>query len=168
VSSQDGRSNRSLHEGERGFTLAEVLIAIALLTIGVVGVAVAVGLQSGLASSMTSGHAAVTRGHYLSAATMLAQERLEQVKRLQWTLGPPENDQFLPLDANGSPPGFADEDLGVIAGFPSFSRQVRVVNNEPAGASMKTVTVTVTFRLPMETKISQESVALSTLIAARP
>ena len=73
-----------------GFTLIEVVIALALLTIALLGVASAVALQSGgIAVSLPIGQAAVTRGHHVSVATFLAQERLEQVRRLQYRTGPP-------------------------------------------------------------------------------
>lgn len=145
--------------GERGFTLVEVLIAIALLAIGLLGITAA-GVQSGgIAASISFGQAAVTRGHYVSTATMLAQQRLEQLKRLQYslTLG----DQF---GADPIPAGFADEGFGAIAGFPNFSRRVSVLT----AANMKTVTVTVLFNLPKETGIGQENLVINTIIAARP
>lgn len=153
--------------GEHGFTLVEVLIAMAVLTIALVGIVGAVVLQSGgwgMAASLSFGHAAVTRGHYVSTATFLAQQRLEQVKRLQYTVGPPAVDQF---GVDPIPAGFPDEGFGTIASFPNLSRQVRVQTGVP-GANMKTVTVTVGFNLPKDTGIGLESLAVSTLIAARP
>ena len=156
-----GRARR----GERGFTLVEILIAMVILTIALLGVAGAVALQSGgIALSLPIGQAAVTRGHYISTATMLAQERLEQIKRLQYTIGPPAVDQISP---DPTPTGFADEDFGTITGYPNFRREVRVQTGVPA-TNIKTVTVTVRFNLPKETGTSEESVKISTLIAARP
>ena len=161
--------------GERGFTLIEVLIAMAILTIGLLGVAGTTLLQSGgIASSITYGQAAVSRGQYVSTAAFCAQSRLEQVKLLSYTLAPPV-DQI----GGGASPGTApstlpDEAFGAItdncaqSNNPNFSRQVRVLAGTPA-PNMKTVTVTVTFRLPTAAgSTNTESVAVGTIIAARP
>jgi len=144
---------------ERGFTLVEVMIALAILTIALLGVAATTALQSGgIAGNFPFGQAAVTRGYYLSTATMLAQDRLEQVKRVSYTVGA---DPFAP---GNPPPGFADETP--VNGFPNFNRQVRVVGG-PVG-NTKEVTVTVAFTLPTERGANQESMRMSTLVAARP
>lgn len=149
--------------GERGFTLVETLIALAILTVGLLGVAGAVAVQSGgVAASLPFGQGVITRSHYMSTATMLAQERLEELKRLQYSVS--LGDQF---GADPTPAGFADEDFGTLAGLPNFRREVRVQTGAPA-ANMKTVTVTVRFNLPNAPAQSQESVVLTTLIAARP
>jgi len=121
------------------------------------------------------GQTAVTRGYYVSIATMLAQQRLEEVKQLQYCcldpLGNPTVDQFCtpgnPPVCGATPPGFNDEGFGAIPGLPNFSRQVRVQHGVPA-ANMKTVTVTVSFTLPTQIGSNQEGVAVGTLIAARP
>ncbi len=144
---------------ERGFTLVEVMIALAILTIALLGVAATTALQSGgIAGSISVGQAAVTRGYYLSTATMLAQERLEQVKRVQYTVGA---DPFAP---GNPPPGFANETP--VNGFPNFNRSV-IVNPGPVGDT-KEVTVTVAFTLPTEWGANQESMRIITLVAARP
>ena len=150
-------------KGEQGFALVEILVAIAIISIGLLGFASAITMQSGgIASAASAGQGAVTRGYYLSTAILLAQDRLEQVKRLQYSVGPPAVDQIgAPI-----PTGFSDEDMGSISGYANFSRQVRV-ENYPS-SNVKTVTVTVTFNLPTATAINTESVVLTTLIAARP
>ena len=148
--------------GERGFTFVEILIALAILTVGLLGAVGTIGIQSGgIAASLPFGLGVITRGHYVSTATMLAQDWLEQIKRLQYTVNPA-------VDQIGNPPnGFADQGFGAITGYPNFSRQVRVQTGVPA-ANMKTVTVTMTFNLPNAFRLSQESVAIGTIIAARP
>lgn len=144
---------------QRGFTLVEVLIALAILTVAVLGVAATTALQSGgSAGAISFGQAAVTRGYYLSTATMLAQDRLEQVKRVQYRVG---SDPFTP---GNPPPNFADETP--VNGFPNFNRQVRVVTGPVADT--REVTVTVTFTLPTAQGANQESTRISTLVAARP
>ena len=163
---RDSQNLRHARPGESGSTLAELLVAVAILSIGLLGVTGALGIQSGgIAAGMSTGGATVTRGYYESVATMMAQERLEQVKQLQYTAGPPAVDQF---GADPIPAGFADENAGTIAGFPNFARQVRVTTGVPA-ANMKTITVTVTFSLPTAQRINPaETVSLSTLLARRP
>lgn len=145
---------------QRGFTIVEVLIALAILTIAVLGVAATTALQSGggSAGAISFGQGAVTRGYYLSTATMLAQSRLEQVKRVQYKVGA---DPFAP---GNPPPSFADETP--VNGFPNFTRQVRVVAG-PA-ANTRQVTVTVAFTLPTSQGANQESINIKTLVAARP
>lgn len=144
---------------EAGFTLVEVLVAIAMLSIAFLGLGSALSMQGGLASGATSGHAAVARSYHASTATMLAQQRLEEVKRLTYTL---TTDQI----TAPTPSGFTDEDFGAITAYPNFRREVRV-QNYPA-ESMKTITVTVAFRVISGTGMRTESLALSTLVAARP
>lgn len=158
----------SLNNRCHGFTLVEVLIALAILTIAVLGVGVAIGVQSGgTAKGLSSGLGAVSRAGFLSTAAFLAQERLEQVKRLRYTLGPPPTDQF---GIAQFPAGFPDEGFGAIAGYPNFSRQVRFWTGPPQApaADIKLVTVTVFFNAPGDNGLHQESVAVSTLMAARP
>jgi hypothetical protein len=139
-------------------------MAIAVLTIGLLGVAGALMVQAGgVAAGLSTGQAAITRGYYVSTATMLAQERLEQVRRLQYAIGPPSVDQI----GAPTPVGFEDEAYGTIAGFPNFTREVRVQSGIPV-ANTKTVTVTVRFRLPTQRGTNTESLAMSTVIAARP
>ena len=145
----------------RGFTLVEVLIALAILTVAVLGVAATTALQSvgGSAGALSFGQAAVTRGYYLSTATMLTQDRLEQVKRVQYRVG--VADPFAP---GNPPPNFADE--SPVAGFPNFNRQVRVVAGPDADT--RRVTITVAFTLPTAQGANQESINVTTLVAARP
>lgn len=144
----------------RGFTLYEILLAIVILTVALLGVTTAVAVQTGgIGSSLSLGHAAVTRGYYVSTATELARERLEEVRQLQYTL---TVDQF---GLDPIPARFPDENPA--PGFSGFSRQVRVQTGVPA-PNMKTVTVTVAFNLPTPTGMNQESISITTLVAARP
>jgi len=145
---------------QRGFTLIEVLIALTILTIAVLGVAATTALQSGgSAGALSFGQAAVTRGYYLSTATMLAQDRLEQVKRVQYRVG--ATDPFAP---GNPPPNFANETP--VNGFPNFDRLVTVVNGPVADT--RRVTVTVAFTLPTAQGANLESINITTLVAARP
>ena len=150
-------------KGERVFALIEILVAISIISIGLLGLAGAMSVQSGgLSSATATGHAAVTRGYYVSTAILLAQERMEQVKHLSYKVGPPAVDEIGSL----VPTTLPDEAYGAIAGYENFSRQIRV-ENYPS-SNVKTITVTVTFKVPTATSVNTESVVLSTLIAARP
>ena len=159
---QGWRSRFGALLGERGFTLVECLVAIAVLGIAFSGIAAVGAVQTGGAMrGMSMGQAAVTRSYYFTQASTLAQERLEQAKRLRYSIGPPAVDEL----GSGTPVGFADENP--VAGWPGFTRQVRVLHATP-GANLKTITVTVTFTLPTATGTSQETVTMSTLAAVRP
>jgi prepilin-type N-terminal cleavage/methylation domain-containing protein len=148
-----------------GFTLAEVLVAMMIIVVALLGAGGTVALQSGgLAASVPVGQAAVTHGHALSTATFLAQERLEQVRRLEYRLGPPALDV---IGAGMPPPELPDEEFGAIAGFPDFRREVDVQDGVP-GDGMKTIKVTIKFRVASATGRTRESIVLATILAARP
>jgi len=149
----------------RGFTIVEVLIALAIVAIAVLGAAATTALQSsgGSAGAISFGQAAVTRGYYQSTATMLAQEQLEKVKHITYKVGAP--DPFN-TGTNNPPPGPEFADQNPVPNFPNFNRQVRVIAG-PA-ADTRQVTVTVNFTLPTSQGANQESINLKTLVAARP
>ncbi|MEX2145719.1 MAG: prepilin-type N-terminal cleavage/methylation domain-containing protein [Candidatus Rokuibacteriota bacterium] len=150
---------------ERGLTLAEILVAVAILGIGLVGLAVVVPIAS----------YGVQEGSQLSTATFLAEQRLEQVRNAPWT-GTPANDCI--GSGAGAPvvPGgvacangtialaagattFADEanvvwgnTTSVTAVTGGYSRQVRIADCDPTpcagltSTTMRRVTVSVTYR----------------------
>lgn len=146
---------------ERGFTVAEVLVAAVVVTIALVALARVVPLAS----------YGVREGNQLSTASFLADQKLEQIKGVPWT-STPQNDCLglsvgnlsprVPLSSSctlgattvsgGSPLSWAvDEAAGSITGFPGYARTVRVVScaaSPCAGitdAGMRLVTVTVTY-----------------------
>jgi prepilin-type N-terminal cleavage/methylation domain-containing protein len=152
------KGGRASLSSSGGFTLTEVLFALALITIALVGLTATVG--SGVVSGMSFGQAGATRAYYVSTATTLAQERLEQLKRLTYD---DSTDQF----SSSPPSGFSDEDYGSISGYANFKREVRVTGNSPA-TNIKTISVKVTYRLPTATKRNEESIIVYTLRAKRP
>ena len=102
-------------QNAKGFTLIEILIAVTLLTIGLLGMA---GLTVG-----------IMRGNSLSsevtAATALTQDRMEDIKRLGY------------INTAGS-----SEAYNSILGYAAY-RRVTTVDIDTPGVGMKTVTVTV-------------------------
>jgi len=63
---------------ERGLTLAEVLVAVAIIGLGLAGLAAVVPIAS----------YGVQEGNQLSTATFLAEQRIEQARNAPWTANP--------------------------------------------------------------------------------
>lgn len=152
---------------ERGLTLAEILIAVAILGLGLVGLMVVVPIAS----------YGVQEGNQLSTATFLAEQRLEQVRNAPWTASP-GNDCIGTATGNAAPvvPAggscangtvilavgditFADEanvvwgnNTSTAAGPGGYGRQVRITECSPTAcagltsATMRRVNVSVSYR----------------------
>lgn len=163
---------------QRGFTLAEVLVAIGVILVGLVALLAA--------SPLAMTH--VGEANRKSTATFLAQHRLEQIKNAQWTSG---------VDNLGGQNGFnatvaqwPDEPYNTItiptgpgnANYPRFRRTVTItdcsvapggcgVAADPSLATLRQVTVTV-FYVPLTQGIAptvgEASVQVATLIARGP
>lgn len=144
---------------EGGFTLLEVLVALGVLTIALLGVAAALS-SGGLSMGADFGVAAISRGNSYSTAMELAQARIEEIKNATYTVA---TDQI--INAN-----FPDEGYGAIAGSPGFRRTVTITpGTPPPPGVMKTITVRVFFRPQYQSQMGQEeSVLLATVIARRP
>jgi type IV pilus assembly protein PilV len=126
---------QQLVKSQNGFTLLEVLVAIVILTIGLLGTA---GLTTG-----------VIRGnHYsknITSATAAAQTQLESIKSSGY--------------ANATTTNFPGDT--VTMGGMTFTRTTTVTNSSPA-ANMKTVSVTVSWT---ESNNTSRSVNLQTILA---
>ena len=142
---------------ERGLTLAEILVAIAIIGLGLVGLAVVIPVSS----------YGVQEGNQLSTATFLAEQMIERARAAAWTSSPAVdclgvstgNAAPVPTGATcvgaGTPTAtqFPDETtVGVgVSGYPQYTRIVRVQNcgaTPCAGvtnAGMRMVSVTVTY-----------------------
>ena len=134
---------------ERGLTLAEILVALLVIGVGLVGIAVVVPVSS----------YGVQEGNQLSTATFLAEQMIERTRSVAWTAVPAIDCLGLsagdtaPTATCGGPtafPTFPDE--ASVNGYPAYRRTVRVEGctvTACAGithAAVRQVTVTVTYR----------------------
>ena len=128
-----------------GMTLAEVLVALPIITIGLLALLAAIPLST----------FATQEGKQTSTATFLAGQRLEQVRNAQWS-AIPAVDQLGISASPASPPQagatvtFADENP--VGSYVGYRRQVRVTDCGVGGgcggvtsSGMRLVTVTVTY-----------------------
>lgn len=146
---------------QRGFTVAEVLVAAFIITLALVALVSVVPL---------AGYA-VQDGYQMSTASFLADQQLEQAKHLPW-VGTPANDCLgvsasstaaptvpaggtcnnggTTINAGGAVTWLADE--SAVTNFPAYARQVRIRDCSTGGgcvgitdSHMRLVTVTVTY-----------------------
>jgi prepilin-type N-terminal cleavage/methylation domain-containing protein len=148
---------RRIFRTERGVTLAEILVATSIISIGLVGLAVVIPMAS----------YGVHEGNALSTATFLAEQRLEEIRNASWTTTPSSNDclgtgptaaptsstctrtQPTSCTSGTSCTTWADE--AAVTGYTGYSRNVRItdcgttacagVNN----ANLRLVRVTVSY-----------------------
>jgi len=188
-------SVKTTFQDDAGMSLAEVMVAAAIIVIGLVA----------LIGAMPLGTSHVGEANLKTTATFLAEQRLEQVKNAKWTTVPAVDN----LGGSGSNGAAAvaqwpDEDYGTIA-FPGancaagdnsggcrFRRQVRITDCSVVSCAgiatgtatvnaLRQVTVVVLFHPLAGTGMSQstgntcagstqgeECVTLTTLIAQRP
>lgn len=111
--------NKSYEANDYGFTLMEVLITIVLLTVGLLGMAA-------LTTGIINGN---THSRRLTTATTLAQEKIEDVRRLGYTNMPSAD-----IDTT--------EDYNTITDYPLFKRTIATDADSP-DTYMKTITITV-------------------------
>jgi type IV pilus assembly protein PilV len=136
---------RTMLGNERGLTLAEILVAVAIIGLGLVGLAVVIPVSS----------YGVQEGNQLSTATFLGEQMIERARATSWTAspatdclgvspggasptGPPVPSMV--VDTSVNPPTatiaatcggvattqFADE--ANVSGYTQYSRQVRVTD----------------------------------------
>jgi len=181
----DGQSTRS----DRGLTVLEVLVAMVIVAVGIVGVLVVVPISV----------YGLREGRDLSTATFLAEARLEDVRSAAWQAYNPGHPAHVPLDCLGTSAGdaaptsrgcgqpdaagctwgtpcvtFPDE--SPVPRFDGYMRAVRVRDCGPgAGCGgladdvMRLVTVTVTYRplTGVGVATTPKTTALSLLVSRR-
>jgi type IV pilus modification protein PilV len=145
---------RRLIATQRGMTLAEVLVALPIITIGLLALLSVIPLST----------YAIQDGSQTSTATFLANQRLDQVRNAQWMATCPPTGDKLGVSASstaaptdGAVTTFADENP-MAAPYAAYTRQVRITDSVASttvcggtGAisgtyGLRTVTVTVTYR----------------------
>jgi prepilin-type N-terminal cleavage/methylation domain-containing protein len=121
---------------EHGFTLSEVLIAIVVLSVGLLG----------LSAMMIVATNSLAFSKKLTTATTLAQDKLEEIKYATYASVVPANHPV--------------EDYKTIPGFAQFKREVTI----SAGPVPDTKTVIVTTSWQRHTHTSPYAVTLRTII----
>lgn len=116
-------------DDNKGFSLIEILVAITILSVGLLGTA---ALITGIIRSNQV-------SNRVSTATTLAQDKMEDIKRLGYSNAVSETKAFLSSPYN------------------NYEREVTVVDGSPA-TGMKTVTVEVYWE-------SSKSVSLMTILS---
>ncbi len=124
---------RRLRNNNSGFTLMEVLVAMLILSVGLLGTA---ALITGIINSNKL-------SNRISAATVLAQDKMEEIRGVGYDDAE---------DEDGA------EDYNIIPNYPLYKRITDVVAGDPA-AGMKKITVTVYW------DSDNHSVVLQTIIA---
>ena len=104
---------------DRGFTIIEVLIAIIILNIALLGMA-------GLTAGIMTGNDHSKR---LTTATTLAQDKMEEIRKLGYSGTPSSNTT-------------TTEDYSSISSYPLYKRETATTVDSPS-PGMKTITVTV-------------------------
>ena len=102
---------------EAGFTLAEIMVALAVISVGLLAVATGFGI----------GVDGVEAGRQQSTALFLAEQRLEQAKALATD---PANPNLAALTTANLP---ATEAYGSIAGAPSTYRRTTTITTDLTG-----------------------------------
>jgi len=105
---------------DKGFTLLEILVAVTLLSIGLLGIA---GLTVGIMRGNRHSKMATT-------ATTLAQDRMEEIRRRDYS--------------DVTETNFPDEDYNTMTNFFFYKRVTSIAVDSPS-PNLKTVKVTVSW-----------------------
>jgi type II secretory pathway pseudopilin PulG len=144
-------SRSKSRSGEAGFTLAELLVACAVIAGGLVAVASGFGF----------GVDGVEAGRQQSTAVFLAEQRIEQAKELAM-----RQTGLVQLTVANLP---ATEAYGTIAGAPPSYRRTTTITTNPGGTTGARVDVVVFYR-PVTGRgvlTTERSVSLSIFLANR-
>ena len=138
-------------DSQAGFTLAEIMVACAVISVGLVAVATGFGL----------GVDGVEAGRQQSTAVFLAEQRIEQAKELAL-----RQTGLVQLNTTNLP---LTEGYGTIAGAPPRYRRTTTITSNPGGLQGARVDVTVFYR-PVTGRgvlTTERSVSLSIFLASR-
>ena len=141
---------RQSRREQGGFTLAEVLVACAVVSVGLVAVASGFGF----------GVDGVEAGRQQSTAVFLAEQRIEQAKTLAM-----KQTGLVQLTSTNLP---ATEAYNSISGAPTY-RRTTTITDTPGGVTGKRVDVSVFYR-PVTGRgvlTTERSVSLSIFLASR-
>jgi prepilin-type N-terminal cleavage/methylation domain-containing protein len=137
--------------GQAGFTLAEILVALAIISVGLIAVSAGFGY----------GVDGVEAGRQQSTAVFLAEHRIEQAKELA-----ARKPNLQDLTTANLP---ATEAYGTITGAPSGYRRTTTITLNPGGTTGARVDVTVFYR-PVTGRgvlTTERSASLSIFLANR-
>jgi type II secretory pathway pseudopilin PulG len=157
-------TGRAFKRDESGLTLIEILMAVAVIMIGLVAI-----LQW-----FPMGTAGVETGKRQSTAVFLAEQRLEQIK--SWAVSGAAGANFANFPVCGTPPNppcnvpgtpLVDDAFNSIPGYGEYSRSV-IVEDGPT-PTMRMVRVQVSYRRVTTTGAltGGTQVDIGTLLAAR-
>jgi prepilin-type N-terminal cleavage/methylation domain-containing protein len=137
--------------GEAGFTLAEIMVACAIISVGLVAVATGFGF----------GVDGVEAGRQQSTAVFLAEQRIEQAKELAM-----RQTGLVQLTVANLP---ATEAYGTIPGAPPRYRRTTTITINPAAVIGARVDVVVFYRPVTGRGVlsTERSVSLSIFLASR-
>jgi type II secretory pathway pseudopilin PulG len=131
---------------ERGLSLAEILVAAVIITIGLT--AIAGGFQYALSG--------VEVGKKQTEAVFLAEQRVEQIKADA-------------LNNYAGMPAYPDEAYGAIAGYPKHRRTVIITDNPGGVLNTKRVQVSVFYSLhgAYGVALAEREVRIDALVAQK-
>ncbi len=138
---------------ESGFTLVEILVAVAIIMIGLVAVM----------QWFPLGAAGVETGRRQSTAVFLAEQKIEQIKA--FALSPTQGFTLIPICGPcAAVAPFNQENFGTIPGYPEYSRTVTITWGAPV--TTKLVRVQVSYRRVTESGVftGGTQVDLATLV----
>jgi prepilin-type N-terminal cleavage/methylation domain-containing protein len=153
---------------QRGMTVVEMMIAIGIISVGLVALSSAIPLAA----------YGIREGSQLSTATFLANQRMEQVRNALWTACPEVDHLGVSASATSPPQGggvttFPDENP-LPSPYADYSRQVRITSVvDPAACpggeldtnpGLRQVTVTVRYRPMTGVGVAPAGTTKSTLV----
>jgi prepilin-type N-terminal cleavage/methylation domain-containing protein len=142
---------RTTASSQQGITLPEILVATALLAIGMVAVL----------SSMSIGLGGVESSRRVSTALFLAEQRLEQVRA--FAVSSSAGQGFVNLTSAA----FPAEGYNTIAGYETYRRVVTVTPNAGGNPNLRAVTVQVFYRSATAVGTGETSTVVDTVVALR-